>query len=43
MINPLLGGEVGTIIEERKIDLEAAVILREDLIKEEKEIHHVML
>jgi len=42
MINPLLGGEVGTI-EERKIDLEAAVILREDLIKEEKEIHHVML
>ena len=40
MINPLLEGEVGTTIKEREVGREAAVIIREDLIKEEVDIHH---
>ena len=42
IINPLLGGEVVTIIEEREVGLEAAVTIQ-DLTKEEKEIHHAVL
>ena len=39
---PLLEG-IETIIEEREVGLEAAVFLQEDLTKEEKEIHPVVL